>query len=70
MLLEGTASSSQKKGKRNRSYVAVNIRVVDDLKGYKLSKAEAATTLAAQVGTPPTSASVESSLAKSAKKLR
>ena len=38
---------------------------MDDLEGYKLSKAEATTT---QAGTPPTSDSIEPSPAKSAKK--
>ena len=49
----------------------LDMRVVDDPEAYKLSKVEATSAPAAtQVGTPPTSASVELSLAKSAKKER
>ena len=68
-LLEGAVSSSQKKGKRNRLTLP-DTRVMDDPEGYKLSKAEAASTLATQVGTPLASASIEPSPAKAAKKAR
>ena len=54
-LLEGAASSSQKKGKRKRSSIP-DTKVVDDPEGYKLSKAEAAAANATQAGTPPASA--------------
>ena len=38
-LLEGEASSSQKKGKRKRPAL-LDTRVVDDPEGYRLSKVE------------------------------
>ena len=49
-LLEGTASSSKTKGKRKRLALP-NTRVMDDPEGYKLSKTEAASAPATQVGT-------------------
>ena len=42
-LLEGASSSSQKKDKWKRSTLP-DTRVMDDHEGYKLSKADAATT--------------------------
>ena len=65
-LLEGAASSSQKKGKRKR-LTLLNTRVTDDPKGYKLSKAEVAAT---QAGTTLATTSIEPSLAKSTKKAK
>ena len=68
-LLEGAASSSQNKGKRKRLALP-DTRVMDDLEGYKLSKAEAASAPTTKAGTPPASASVEPSPAKATKKER
>ena len=65
-LLKGTASLSQKEKKRKR-LALLDTRVVDDPKGYRLSKAE---TNAIQTGKPPVSASVKPSSAKSTKKVR
>ena len=62
----GAASSSQKEKKRKRGPLP-DTRVVDDPEAYKQSKAAAST---AQTGTPPVSASVEPSPAKSAKKAK
>jgi len=64
-LLEGAASSSQKKGKRERPLV--DTRVVDDPKGYKQSKMEAASVAAAGACV---TVSPNSSLAKSAKRVK
>ena len=62
-LLKDAASSSQKEKKRKRPAL-LDTRVVDDPEGYRMSKAE--TTLI-QAGTPPMSASVAPSPARSAK---
>ena len=63
-LLEGAASSSQKK-KRKRPTLP-DTRVVDDPMGYKKSKAEAsAVPSASSAGTPPDAAPHDPSLAKS-----
>ena len=63
-LLEGAASSSQKKGKRKRG-PQVDTRVVDDPEGYKQSKAEAASVAAAGARVSP-----DPSPAKSAKRAK
>ena len=65
-LLKGAVSSSRNEKKRKRGPLA-DTWVVDDLEAYKQSKAVAST---AQTGTPPVSASIELSPAKSAKKAK
>ena len=61
-LLEGAASSLQKKGKRKRLPLA-DTRVVYDLEAYKLSKANV-TSAPTKARMPPTSVSTKLSLAK------
>ena len=63
-LLKGVVSSLQKERKRKRLSL-LDTRVVDDPEGYKMSKAKTTVT---QARTPPASASVEPSPAKSTKK--
>ena len=64
--LKGAMSLSQKKKKRKRQNL-LDTWVVDDPEGYKQSKAGVAVI---QIGMPVVSASIEPSLAKSAKKAR
>ena len=66
-LLEGAASSSQKKGKRKRPALP-DTWVVDDPEGYKLSKAKATFALATGAGTLLASVSLDQSPAKFTKR--
>ena len=69
-LSEGAASASQKKGKRKRTTL-LDTRVIDDRLVVKMRALEVAiVSFATPAGTPPTSASVEPSPTKSAKKTR